>query len=153
MLKARQAQRMKNKTKAIDNQLAELGTQVDKLQGNLDKEKAEIYANQGNLDGLLIDPTITKVKDKLAEELDNLFTATSIGGFLSTFGDEEKEEIDLHKVQLDLEMQKELTGAEAEIDQEVDKGIRQQELLDKKKELSQKLGKESDPTERDKLFA
>lgn len=153
MLKARQAQRMKNKTKAIDNQLVELGTQVDKLQGNLDKEKAEIYANQGNLDGLLIDPAITKVKDRLAEEIDNLFTARSISGFLSTFGDEEKEEIDLHKVQLDLEMQKELIGAEAEIDQEVDKGIRQQELLDQKKELSQKLGKESDPTERDKLFA
>ena len=68
---------------------------------------------QGNIDGLMLNPKIIKKKEKLVDKIQNDFLVRSMSGFLSTLNDEEEKDIELTKIQLDLEKQKELIGAEA----------------------------------------
>ena len=61
----------------------------------------------------MLNPKIIKKKEKLVDKIQNDFLVRSMSGFLSTLNDEEEKDIELTKIQLDLEKQKELIGAEA----------------------------------------
>ena len=89
MLLARQASRSKNKVQVIDNDLSEESIQV------VNKEVAD-------------------VKERLASENQAMFNVTTASGF--HFNEREKDDIELHKIHLDKEKEKELKDAEEEID-------------------------------------
>ena len=91
----------------------------------------------------------------MIDDIREQFSVRSTSGYLMTMDDEDKKDIELHKIQLNLEKEKELHGAEAEIKAEADKTATQIKMEDKKKEITCQLNTcvDLDPAEREKLLA
>lgn len=122
MLKARQKKNIKTQVKVINKEIDELEDQVEKLKQNMDSDKAQIYAEKGSASGLL-DQDINIKKQKLANSLDDKFH-----GFQNELTQVEKDDIEIHKTQLQLEKEKELNAMEPEIDEEVNKSNKTREM-------------------------
>lgn len=72
MLKARQKKNLKTVEKTMDKDIDELEDQIDKLKTNMDADKAQIYAEKGNVTGQL-DHEVTAKKNKIANSLEDKF--------------------------------------------------------------------------------
>ena len=130
-------------TKAIE----ELEDQIDKLKVNMDAEKAQVYAEKGSAAGLL-DQDILIKKEKITNSLDSKFK-----GFQNDLTQVEKDDIEIHKTQLQMIKEKELNGATPEIEEEANKSSKQRKLQDQKEQLRLKLDGQVDPAEKDRMMA
>lgn len=87
---------------------------IEKLRQDVDEDKAKAYADEGAAG--LIDPHIAEKKEKLFDKLGSHFT-----GLTHELTDLEKEDIKIQKARLQMEKEKELRSAEADIDEQIDK--------------------------------
>ena len=147
MLKARQKKNIKQQVKNMNKEVDELEDQVEKLKQNMEADKAQMYAENGGVAGL-IDHDSTIKKQKIANSIDNKFN-----GFDNELTQVEKDDIEIHKTQLQMDKEKELNSAEGEIDNEVNKSNKSRELEEQKEALRKKIDGHDDPTEKEKLMA
>ena len=87
----------------------------------MDADKAQMYAEKG-VSGAL-DQDIQIKKNKLQNSMDSKFT-----GFNNKLSEVEKDDIEIHKTQLAIQKERELTSAEAAINEEVNKSEKSKEL-------------------------
>ena len=123
----------------MEKNVEEYEDQIEKLKVNMDGEKAQIYAEKGSAQGLLDQDVVIK-RDKIANSLE-----TNFGGFDAELTQVEKDDIDIHRTQLQLEKEKELEGAEAAIDEEVNKSESQKMMQEQKDALKKKIDEQDDP--------
>lgn len=143
MLKARQKKNMKTHVKGMSKEVDELEDQIEKLKVNMESDKAQIYAEKGSANGLL-DHDVNVKKQKIANSLDNNFK-----GLDNELTQVEKDDIEIHRTQLQMEKEKELNSAEAEIDEEVNKSHKSRELEEQKELLRKRLEVgQTDPNEK-----
>ena len=147
MLKARQKKNIKQQVKNMNKEVDELEDQVEKLKQNMEADKAQMYAENGGVAGL-IDHDSTIKKQKIATSIDNKFN-----GFDNELTQVEKDDIEIHKTQLQMDKEKELNSAEGEIDNEVNKSNKSRELEEQKEALRKKIDGHDDPSEKEKLMA
>ena len=122
MLKARQKKNLKQHVKGMSKNVDELEEQIDKLKANMESDKAQVYAEKGSAAGLL-DPDVNIKKQRIAGSLDENFK-----GLDNELNQVEKDDIEIHKTQLQMEKEKELNSAAAEIEEEVNKSHKAREL-------------------------
>ena len=79
-------------------------------------------------------------------------TYNKFAGFENEFTQVEKDDIEIHKTQLQMEKDKELNSAEGEIDTEVNKSSKSRELEEQKKALRLKLEGDVDPLEKENMM-
>lgn len=97
----------------MGKEIEKLEEKVDELQGQVDVEKAKVYAEQGADN--LVDEAIKSRKARVADK--------AIGkdvGFNSDLTKTEEEDIEITKNTLEIEKQKKLNMAEAAIEEEID---------------------------------
>lgn len=131
----------------MNKEVDELEDQVEKLKQNMESDKAQMYAENGGAAGL-IDSDTTIKKQKIANSIDNKFN-----GFDNELSQVEKDDIEIHKTQLQMEKEKQLNSAEGEIDNEVNKSIKARELEEQKEALRKKIDDHVDPSEKEKMMA
>lgn len=129
MLKARQKKNLKQHVKGMSKEVDELEEQIDKLKVNMDTDKAQIYAEQGSAAGLL-DHDVSVKKARIVNSLDDNFK-----GLDNELTQVEKDDIEIHKTQLQMEKEKEINSAAAEIEEEVIKSHKSREIEEKKNDL------------------
>jgi len=133
----------------MNKEVDELEEQVEKLKQNMESDKAQMYAQNGGAAGL-IDQETTIKKQKIANSIDNKFA-----GFQNELTQVEKDDIEIHKTQLQMQKEKELNSAEGEIDTEVNKSNKSRNLEEQKEALRKKLDADGDvdPSEKNRMMA
>lgn len=113
MLKARQKKQKVAAGRHLGKEIEKLEERVDELQGEVDVEKAKVYAEQGTDN--LVDAAILSRKARVADK-----AIAQDQGFNSELTATEQEDIEITKNTLEIEKQKKLNMAEAAIEEEID---------------------------------
>jgi len=146
-LKKRQERNKKLKLDDLEKQQQKLESQVNKMNAGVDAEKAKIYAEEGG--DSLVDNEITAKKDKI-----NAAIGENFQGFANELTVQERDDLEIHRTQLAMDKDRELIGAEAEIDQILDNEETSKKLESEKEALRKKLESgDIDPDEKNLLLA
>ena len=116
------------------------------MNAGVDAEKAKIYAEEGG--DSLVDNDIAAKKNKLSQAMEDKFK-----GFANELTIQERDDLEIHKAQLALDKDRELIGAEAEIDQIIANQDSSKKLEDEKEELRKKIDANVDPDEKNVMLA
>lgn len=154
LLKARQRKNLKQHVKKIDKEREDLFDQIDQLKVQVDKHKANVYAEQGikNQQGLVEDDVAKKVQKVVAEIHTNEEGAQV--NFDGELTQQEKDDLEIERAQLEMNKQKELKAIDVQVEEELDTQIKRQkqEREHEKHELQRKLAQTLDEDEKKKLM-
>jgi hypothetical protein len=132
----------------LGKEIEKLEEKVDELQGQVDVEKAKVYAEQGADN--LVDEAIKSRKARVADK--------AIGkdvGFDSELTKTEEEDIEITKNTLEIEKQKKLNMAEAAIEEEIDieHSLAKEEAQATSDKIRRTIAGTDDPEEKARLLA
>jgi hypothetical protein len=153
LLKARQRKNLKTTVKKIDKEKEELFEQIDKLKVQVDKHKADVYAEQGikNQQGLVEDDVQKKVENVVKIATTDAGEQVNFNGELTT---QEQDDLAIERAQLEMNKIKELKAIDVQVEEELDTQVkrRKQEREDEKIDLQRKLAQSMDPDEKNRIM-
>lgn len=136
LLKARQRKNLKQTVKKIDKEKEELYEQIDKLKVQVDKHKADVYAEQGvkNQQGLVEDDVQKKVQKVVEVATTDMGEQVNFNGDLN---EQEQDDLAIERAQLEMNKLKELKAIDVQVEEELDSQVkrRHQDREDEKMNL------------------
>jgi len=147
MLRARQKKKVASRIKELEKDENKLEEQIDTINLEIGAQKAEVYAKQGDA-AALVDSNIQAKKEQIAKSL-----AKKFGNFKDELNQTEKDDIESHAIQLEIEKQKELTAIEYKIDEELNTSEKTKDLVQQQEEIKKRLAEGTmDPAEKTALM-
>jgi hypothetical protein len=123
LLKARQRKNLKQTVKKIDKEKEELYENIDKLKVEVDKHKADVYAEQGvkNQQGLVEEDVQKKVQNVVQNATTDMGEQVNFRGELN---EQEQDDLAIERAQLEMNKLKELKAIDVQVEEELDTQVK-----------------------------